>query len=134
MVDNLLFHDLLLIGLLWLGGILYKRWARDRAATGPTSRKPATPLPKHSQDPKPFLGLTHKPCCALCEQTPEPASPVPLVPPAPLPSSSGRPRQVDTTKQFCPQPPCAYYGWTGRGNLRANGYPNGGRWHQFQCL
>jgi len=22
----------------------------------------------------------------------------------------------------------------GRGNLRANGYPNGGRWRQFQCL
>jgi transposase-like protein/IS1 family transposase len=41
---------------------------------------------------------------------------------------------VDTAKQFCPHPPCAYCGWTGLENIRANGYPNGGRWRQFQCL
>jgi IS1 family transposase/transposase-like protein len=134
MVDNRLVHDLLLIVLLWLGGILYKWWAHNRSASGPTPRKPATVLHKHSQDPTPFPGLTHKPPCALCEQAPAPASPVALVPPAPLPSSSGRPRQVDTSAQFCPQPPCAYYGWVGLGNIRANGYPNGGRWRQFQCL
>jgi transposase-like protein/IS1 family transposase len=40
---------------------------------------------------------------------------------------------VDTSAQFCPQPHCAYYGWVGRGNIRANGYPSGGRWRQFQC-
>jgi transposase-like protein len=40
---------------------------------------------------------------------------------------------VDTSAQFCPTPCCAYYGWVGRGNIRANGYPNGGRWRQFQC-
>jgi IS1 family transposase/transposase-like protein len=40
---------------------------------------------------------------------------------------------VDTSKQFCPQPRCAYYGWVGLGNIRANGYPNGGRWRQLQC-
>src|SRR4030095_16464313 len=27
-----------------------------------------------------------------------------------------------------------YYVWVGRGNLRANGYPSGGRWRQLQCL
>jgi transposase-like protein/IS1 family transposase len=134
MVGNLLVHDLLLIVPLWLGGILYKRWARNRSAICPTPRRPATPLHKHSQDPKPFPGLTYKPCCALCEQAPAPAPAAPRVPPAPFPSSPGRPRQVDTTKQFCPQPRCAYYGWMGRGNIRANGYPNGGRWRQFQCL
>ena len=58
---------------------------------------------------------------------------MPLVPPAPLLSLSGRPRQVDTSAQFCPQPHCAYYGWVGLGNIRANGYPNGGRWRQLQC-
>jgi hypothetical protein len=134
MVDNLLVPDLLLRVLLWLGGIRYKRWGRNRSAICPTPRKPATLLHKHSQDPTPFPGLTHKPPCALCEQAPAPASPVALVPPAPLPSSSGRPRQVDTSAQFCPQPHCAYYGWGGLGNIRANGYPNGGRWRQFQCL
>src|SRR5215813_10242838 len=134
MVDNLPVHDLLLIVLLWLGGLLYKKWARNRAAICPTPRKPATLLHKHSQNPKPFPGLTHKPRCALCEQAPAPTSPVPLVPPAPLLSLSGRPRQVDTSAQFCPQPHCAYYGWGGLGNIQANGYPNGGRWRQFQCL
>jgi IS1 family transposase len=28
---------------------------------------------------------------------------------------------------------CRYRGWRGRGNLRANGHPNGGPWRQFQC-
>jgi hypothetical protein len=134
MVDTLLFHDLLLIGLLWLGGLRYKRWARNRSAACLTPHRPATPLRQHSPDPQPFPGLTSKPHCALCEQTPAPGPVAPRVPPAPLPASAGRPRQVDTTKQFCPQPRCAYYGWVGRGNIRANGYPNGGRWRQLQCL
>jgi hypothetical protein len=126
MVDNLLCPDLLLIVLLWLGGILYKRWARDRAASGLTTRKPATPLHQHSQEPQPFAGLTHKPHCALCEQAAAPGEPVPL-PPPPLSTPQGRPRHVDTSTQFCPTSHCAYYGWVGRGNLRANGYPHGGR-------
>jgi transposase-like protein/IS1 family transposase len=133
MVDNLLFQDLLLIGLLWLGVLVYKGWARNRSAPRPTTRKPATPLHKRSRDSKPFPGLTRKPHCAACEQPPEPGSPAPLVPPPRLASPPGRPRQVDTSKQFCPHPSCAYWGWTGRENIRANGYPNGGRWRQFQC-
>jgi|SRR5215831_9138669 len=126
MVDHLLFYDLLLIALLWLGVILSERWARNHVATGPITRKLATPLPKHSRDPKPFPGLTHKPPCAACEQVPEPVQPLPLPPPL-FSTPQGRPRQVDTSGQFCPQPRCVYYGWVGRGNLRANGYPNGGR-------
>jgi IS1 family transposase/transposase-like protein len=134
MVDNLLVHDLRLIVLLWLGILLYEGWARSRSAAYPTTHKPATPLQKRSREPKPFAGLIHKPCCTACEQAPEPSFPAPLVPPARLPSPQGRPRQVDTSGQFCPQPHCAYYGWVGLGNIRANGYPSGGRWRQFQCL
>jgi transposase-like protein len=133
MVDHLLCSALLLIALLRLGVILYERWARTRVATGPTTRRPATPLRQHSQDPTPFPGLTRKPPCPACEQTSEPGSPTPLVPPPLLSSSQGRPRQVDTSAQFCPQPRCAYYGWVGLENIRANGYPSGGRWRQFQC-
>jgi len=29
---------------------------------------------------------------------------------------------------------CAYRGWLGLGNLRANGHPSGGPWRQFHCL
>jgi IS1 family transposase len=133
MVDNRLFYALLLVVLLWLGSILDEAWSRHRSATCPTTRKPATPSHKHSRDPKPFAGLTHKPRCPACEQARAPGSPAPLVPPPRLLSPQGRPRQVDTSEQFCPAPCCAYYGWGGLGNIRANGYPSGGRWRQFQC-
>ena len=46
----------------------------------------------------------------------------------------GRRRQVDTSTQFCPNPDCAYRGWVGWGNLRANGHPNGGPWRQLLCI
>jgi IS1 family transposase len=46
----------------------------------------------------------------------------------------GRHRHVETTGHFCPQTSCAYYGWVGWGNLRANGHPNGRRWRQLVCL
>jgi hypothetical protein len=35
---------------------------------------------------------------------------------------------------FCPHPGCAYRGWLGLNNLRANGQPSGGPWRQFHCL
>jgi len=35
---------------------------------------------------------------------------------------------------FCPNPDCAYRGWVGWGNLRANGHPNGGSWRQLLCV
>lgn len=133
MVDNILFYGLLLGILLWLGVILYEQWVCHRAATVPITRKPATPLQQRSRDPKPFPGLIHKPHCAACEQASAPGEPVPP-PPPPLSPLQGRPRHVDTSAQFCPTPRCAYYGGVRLGNLRANGYPNGGRWRQFQCL
>jgi hypothetical protein len=34
---------------------------------------------------------------------------------------------------FCPHRDCAYRGWLGLGNLRANGHPSGGPWRQFHC-
>jgi IS1 family transposase len=35
---------------------------------------------------------------------------------------------------FCPNPDCAYRGWVGWGNLRANGHPNGSPWRQLLCV
>jgi IS1 family transposase len=46
----------------------------------------------------------------------------------------GRRRQVDTSTHFCPNPNCAYRGWVGWGNLRANGHPSGGPWRQLLCV
>ena len=50
-----------------------------------------------------------------------------------MPATHRRPRQVDTSKHFCPHARCAYRGWLGLGNLRANGHPSGGPWRQFYC-
>jgi len=49
-------------------------------------------------------------------------------------STRGRRRQVDTSTHFCPNPDCAYRGWVGWGNLRANGHPSGGPWRQLLCV
>jgi IS1 family transposase/transposase-like protein len=46
----------------------------------------------------------------------------------------GRRRHVDTSGHFCPYATCAYHGWVNRGNIRANGHPNGRRWRQLVCL
>src|SRR6266545_6891033 len=61
-------------------------------------------------------------------------APPPGVPPPLIVATRGRPRQVDTQQHYCPEDTCAYYGWVGRGNLRANGHPSGGPWRQLQCL
>jgi hypothetical protein len=45
----------------------------------------------------------------------------------------GRRRQVDTSRQFCPNPACRYRGGVGWGNLRAKGHPSGGPWRQLLC-
>src|SRR5262245_71728 len=50
-----------------------------------------------------------------------------------MPPTHRRPRTVDTSRHFCPHTDCAYRGWRGLNNLRANGHPNGGRWRQCQC-
>src|SRR5262247_3949443 len=59
--------------------------------------------------------------------------PPPPAPPEPMPVPNRRSRQVDTSTHFCPHSHCAYRGWVGLGNLRANGHPNGGPWRQFHC-
>jgi IS1 family transposase len=55
-------------------------------------------------------------------------------PPPRIVPTRGRRRQVDTSTHFCPNPACAYRGWAGWGNLRANGHPNGGPWRQLLCV
>jgi hypothetical protein len=124
MLSNLLVYGLLLLGVLWLCVMVYYAWPRDGPAGYQKTPQPAKPPRRRSHDPKPFPGLTHKPHCAACEQAAqEPAAPPPPTPPPPLTSSRGRPRQVDTSRHFCPNPDCDYRGWVGWGNLSANGHP-----------
>lgn len=111
MVDHLPFHELLLFMLFWLCLTSYRAWHRHRPATCQTPPTSAKQVQPGFSDRKPFPGLIHKPPCAACEQ---PQQQIPQVPPA-LPlllqSRYGRPREVDTHWQYCPNPRCLYYGW-----------------------
>jgi transposase-like protein/IS1 family transposase len=135
MIPHHVYYQLAILGLLWLCVILHYAWPSGCATSHP---RPAKPVPitfkrKRSKEPKPFTGLTQKPPCAACEH----AANYPQVPPpkqpAPMPLTNRRPRAIDTSMHFCPHAGCAYQGWLGLGNLRANGHPSGGRWRQFYC-
>jgi IS1 family transposase len=130
MVHDLVFHTLLLLGILGLSASLIWVWRRRHLATSHATTRATRRSPAH----RPFPGLTYKPSCAACEDgaqeqaTTLPSAPLPMVP------RRGCPRTVDTQHHFCPSPRCAYYGWVGLGNVRANGHPNGRRWRQLQCM
>src|SRR6266478_1069272 len=123
MIPHLFYYQLVILGLLWLFVILHSAWPSRGAPVQGTSAQPITPRRQLSKDLKPFAGLTHKPFCAACEHDSTLPQPPPPVPPDPRPATHRRPRQVDTSKHFCPHARCAYRGWLGLGNLRANGLP-----------
>ncbi len=50
-----------------------------------------------------------------------------------VPRDKGKP-EIDTSKHFCPEEECLYYGWLGRGNIISNGHPSGGPWRQLKCV
>ena len=130
MVSHLFYYQLALCILVWLFVMLHVTWSQPGLPTPPV---PAKPKRHRAKAPKPFAGLTTKPHCALCERdTAHPKSPSP-VPPDPVPLTNRRPPTVDTSRHFCPHTDCDHRGWLGRGNLRANGHPNGGPWRQFHC-
>ncbi len=102
--------------------MLHWAWPSD-AATCPTTPEPTPPVPKRHREIKPFAGLTTKPHCDACEHSSAPRPQTPSSPPPRIVPTRGR-----------PHPDCAYRGWAGWGNLRANGHPNGGPWRQLYCI
>src|SRR6266851_1575720 len=133
MIPQQFFYQLVVLGLLWLFVMLHDAWPSRCVASPHKPSKPLPPPRKRSSDLKPFPGLTRKPPCAACAQAHEHGPQPPGCPPPRIVSTRGRPRQVDTSSHFCPQPPCAYRGWVGLGNISANGHPNGGPWRQLHC-
>jgi hypothetical protein len=130
MVHNLLFYTLLLLGILGLCASLIWVWRRRHAATSHATTRATRRSPAHTS----FPGLTYQPSCTACEdETQEPAKTLPSAP-SPMVPRRGCPRTVDTQHQFCPSPRCAYDGWVGFGNVRANGHPSSGRWRQLPCV
>jgi len=127
MVSDLFFYQLVLIALVWLCLMLPWVWPSDCATV------PSMP-PRRLRAPTLFAGLTTKPYCDACTHTSDLRLNAPSSPPPRLVMTRGRQRQVNTPSQFCPNPDCAYRGWAGWGNLRANGHPNGGPWRQLLCI
>jgi IS1 family transposase len=134
MVSHLFFYQLTLIALVWLCVMLQWMWPSDPTAVGPTTPEPPPPPPKRHREPKPFEGFITKPHCDACAHASAPHPQAPSAPPPRIVLTRGRRRQVDTSTHFCPNPDCAYRGWVGWGNLRANGHPNGGPWRQLLCI
>ena len=134
MVSHLFFYQLVLIALVWLCLMLQWAWPSDPTAVCPTVPEPPPPRPKRKREPTPFAGLTTKPHCDACEHTTDSRPQAPSAPPPRIVPTRGRRRQVDTSTHFCPNPDCAYQGWVGWGNLRANGHPSGGPWRQLLCI
>ena len=134
MTSNPLFYQLLLIALVLICLLLHVGWSDNppRVLTTPLESQPRRR--RHSKEPKPFAGLIHQPLCEACEQGADSRPKASGSPPPVITFTRGRRRTVDTHAHFCPAPDCAYYGWLGRGNLRANGHPGGKPWRQFQCV
>jgi IS1 family transposase len=133
MVSNLFFYQLMLIALVWLCLMLHWLWPSEPAAERLTTAQPIPPSRKRSKVPKRFPGLTRKPHCDACAQDVTLRYEPPCAPPPRLISIRGRRRRVDTSHHFCPDPNCRYGGWTGLGNISANGHPSGGPWRQLHC-
>src|SRR5262245_22763779 len=132
MVPGLFFYQLVLIALVWLCLLLHWMWPSDLATCPPTPA-PTPPVPKRHRARNPFAGLTQKPPCDTCAHVSDLRPEAPWPPPPRIVSTRGRRCQVDTSTHFCPNPDCAYRGWVGWGNLRANGHPSGGPWRQLLC-
>ena len=133
MVSNLSFSPWVWIALVWLFLMLHWLWRSAPASTRLPAAQPL-PLPRErSKAPTPFPGLTRKPHCDACAQDVTLHRKPPCAPPPRLVSLRGRRRQVDTSHHFCPDPNCRYGGWTGLGNISANGHPSGGPWRQLHC-
>jgi IS1 family transposase/transposase-like protein len=130
MVCHPLFHELVLLALLWQLVISYWTWKQSQAPQHPLPQRTTRP----AKVPKPFAGLTKKLHCQACEQGQEYIDQPPLSPPPLIAPPRGRPRTVDTHQCYCPTKTCAYYGWVGQGNIRANGHPGGRAWRQLHCV
>jgi hypothetical protein len=79
MVYNHLYYQLALFVLVWLFVMLHITGSKPGLTTPPG---PAKPKRKHSNEPQPFVGLTKRPPCALCErETAHPKPPAPVVSP-----------------------------------------------------
>jgi hypothetical protein len=115
-------HEAVLV--MW---VVLNQWAIGEMIEGERG-KPTRKRRHKAQDsgePRPFPGLAQKPVCDECEKEGQ-GEVCEVAAPAKMVSRRGRPAAVDTSRQFCPNEKCCYYGRVGWGNIVANGHPGGG--------
>src|SRR6266404_5213890 len=134
MIPHPFFSLMVVWGLLWIFCMLPLAWPSPCPATPQRPAEPIVPRRPRSSEPQAVAGLPHKPPCDACEHSGAPHPQPPVSPPPHIVPTRGRPRQVDTSTHFCPNADCAYRGWVGWDNIRANGHPNGGPWRQLLCI
>jgi IS1 family transposase len=124
-------HEAVLVVCVWVVLNQWSIWELiEREGRKPTRKR--RHKAQASGEPKPFPGLAQKPVCDECEKEGQGEACEVAAPPK-MVSGRGRPAAVDTSRQFCPNEKCCYYGRVGWGNIVANGHPGGGLWRQFHC-
>src|SRR5262249_51573962 len=83
--------DALLLMILWLYAMLLWVWLRRQVTTSHADHQPAKRATRHLQDPKPFPGLTTKPCCPTAGPAALPLPAATAALPAWASTSGGRP-------------------------------------------
>ena len=134
MASNPLFYQLLLVTLVLICLLLHVGLTDNPSRVSNAPLEPNLRRRRRTKEPKPFIGLIHKPLCEACELEADRRPKAPESPPPMITFTRGRRRRIDTHAHFCPAPSCAYRGWLGRGNIRANGHPGGQAWRQLQCV
>jgi len=135
MIPHHVYYLLMALGCLWLCIMLHYDCPSRSTGSHPEPIEPVLLKSKRKQstDPQPFKGLTQRPHCAACEHDAHYPKALPPRRPDPMAPTNRRPCAIDTSRHFCPHAGCAYRGWLGLGNLRANGHPSGGLWRQLYC-
>ena len=125
MASDHFWREILLLLLVWqlIGSIGV--WQTVRKYEHQAKKRRPERKKRAKRSPEEFQGLTKKPDCELCQGDQEQETGSGREAPPKLFQKRGRPRQVDSSGQYCPNISCAYYGWLKRGNIRANGHPGG---------
>ncbi len=127
-----LLREIILIIQIWILMNWLPIWLEGQETEQKRKKKGSPRKKRQRKKPGAFQGLTRKPECEVCQAAANDQTERPIPPPM-IETKRGRPREVDTSSHYCPDKACRYYGWLGRGNMTANGHPNGGRVRQLQC-
>ncbi len=125
-------QDILLIFLVWQALNSVWLWEENRKWERVAKNKRPKRQKRKRRTAEEFEGLTKKPVCERCEAE-KGRKVADRQPPPLIESQVGAPRKVDTSLYFCDHEKCLYNGWLNRGNIIANGHPNGGNSRQLYC-